>query len=136
MATTSSTALSRLRTTALVIVACVLVQAALGIASLTGYPQVNEIHGWIGYVTFIASIVAAVLAFNLSKLSARFKGTFFHALSLPVLALVQIGIIEASQGAGAMKWLHVVLGIAFVVASVGLYAMTGAKQNGRSDVVA
>lgn len=136
MATTSSPALSRLRTAALVVLGCVLVQAALGIASLTGYHQVNEVHGWIGYLGFLASIAASVFAFQASKADPRAKGLFFHALSLPVLAIIQIGIIEMSQGAGAMKWVHVVLGFAFLVAAAGLYAMSNRKASVRSDVVA
>lgn len=135
MATTSSTALSRLRTSALVVLACVLIQAALGIASLTGYHQVNEIHGWIGYLGFLAGIAAAFFGFQASKADANLKGLFFHALSLPVLAIIQIGIIEASQGAGPMKWVHVVLGFAYLVAAAALYTLSAKRGSARRDLV-
>lgn len=132
MATTVTPALSRLKTTALVINASVLVQLGLGIAMLTGYYSLAlaKAHSGFGYLTLLASIVAAVLAFQASKADATAKGLFFHALSLPVLAIAQTGLGEMIGGSDGLKWLHVALGLAFVGASVSLYTLVDKRIGG------
>ncbi|MGO4958484.1 hypothetical protein ACTQ49_14670 [Luteococcus sp. Sow4_B9] len=130
MATTVTPAHSRLKTTALVINLAVLVQLALGIAMLTGLYSVAiaKAHSGVGYITMIGSVIAAVFAWQLSKADASAKGLFFHALSLPVLAIIQFGLGEMIGGSDALKWLHVALGIAFVGASVSLYTLLDKRR--------
>ncbi|MEL4356574.1 MULTISPECIES: hypothetical protein [unclassified Luteococcus] len=125
MATTLTPALSRLKTTALVIIGSVLVQLALGVLMLTGTNSVAiaKAHSGFGYLTLLASIVAAFLAFQASKADATAKGLFFHALSLPVLAFLQTGLGEMIGGSDGLKWLHVALGLAFTGAAASLYTL-------------
>lgn len=130
MATTVTPALSRLKTTALVIIASVLVQLGLGVALLSSYSEgLAKAHSGLGYITMIGSVVAAVFASQLSKADDSAKGLFFHALSLPVLAIVQFGLGEMISSDG-LKWLHVALGIAFTGAAVSLYTLLDKRIRG------
>ncbi|WP_420176257.1 hypothetical protein [Luteococcus sp. OSA5] len=133
MATTVTPAHSRLKTATLVTIISVLIQLGLGIAMLTGTYSVAiaKAHSGIGYLTTLGSIVAAVFAWQLSKADASAKGLFFHALSLPVLALIQNGLGE-SISSDALKWLHVALGIAFVGAVVSLYTLLDKRAKVRA----
>lgn len=133
MANTLPAPLSRLRTTALVIIVSVLIQLGLGIAMLSGSWSLADAHGGFGYLTFIASLVAAVFAFQASKADPTAKGLLFHTLSLPVLALVQIGMVEAGGGSEVIKWVHVVLGLAFIGAVVSLFSLLN-KRTGASRI--
>ncbi|MDN5563559.1 hypothetical protein EDD41_2182 [Luteococcus japonicus] len=131
MATTVTPALSRLKTTALVIIGSVLIQLGLGVALLTSYSNgLAKAHSGFGYITLLASIVAAFFAFQLSKADSSAKGLFFHALSLPVLAIIQTGLGEMIGGSNGLKWLHVALGIAFVGAAVSLYTLLDKRIRG------
>ncbi|MEL4504722.1 hypothetical protein AAEX63_07790 [Luteococcus sp. H138] len=132
MATTVTPTLSRLKTTALVIIASVFVQLALGIAMLTGYNSVAiaKAHSGFGYLTLLASVVAAFFAFQTRKADASAKGLFFHSLSLPVLAILQTGLGEMIGGSGGLKWLHVALGLAFTGAAVSLYTLLDKRIRG------
>lgn len=122
---------SRLRATATVAAVLVLVQLALGImiAVRTGGSVIREAHAGVGYLIVLAGIVAAVFAWSAAK-SAGSKGVFFHALSLPILALVQIGLAEAD-----LRIVHIVIGIATVVAFIGLVPMAN-KLAARTGVAA
>lgn len=131
MATTSQT-LSRLQSFAAAVLLFIFVQAGIGIGMLTSAPGwMFEAHAYVGYANFIAAIVAAVLAFQYSKQEPSAKGMFFHALSLPVLAFVQIGLAEMAGGNEALKWVHVALGVAYLVDAFGLFAMAR-KRSGNS----
>ena len=112
-----SPAVRNVRTTALILSLLALVQAALGGTVLSGGSGIKEVHGYVGYATFIVALVAAFFAWKSSQATGN-KGTFFHAASLPVLALLQIGL-----GMMEVKWVHVIIGILFLVAAFGLYAM-------------
>ncbi len=46
------------------------------------------------------------------------KGVFFHTLSLPILCIIQIGLADAG-----LEWVHVSLGVIYLAAVVGLWAM-------------
>lgn len=105
------------RTAGLIVALLALVQAALGGTVLGGSGGIRDVHGYVGYATFVVSLVAAFLAWQLSRKTGS-KGTFFHALSLPVLALLQIGLAEMD-----VKWVHVGVGVLFLLAAFGLYAM-------------
>ena len=123
-ATVSSSALPRLRLTAMAASLTTLIQGGLAIAILTGSESLTSVHGIIGYVTFVLTLVAAWFAYSYRKVTGD-SGIFFHALSLPVLAIAQIGLAEMGQ-----KWVHVVLGVAFLVGVVGLFAMADKKYRG------
>lgn len=110
---------SRLRATAAVAAVLLLIQLALGIMITvgTGGSFIREAHAGVGYLTVIAGIVAAVFAWAAAK-HAGSKGIFFHAVSLPVLALIQIALAEAD-----LRIVHIILGILTVVAFLGLVPM-------------
>lgn len=132
MADSRVTSLSRLRTTALVAVVLTLLQAGLGFATLGGTHGLNDAHGGLGYLNFLVGIVAAVFAFQAKKSDARLAGLFGHAMSLPVLAFIQIGIIEASKGTGPLKWVHVVLGLGYLVSAVGLWTLSDKRAKAKA----
>lgn len=120
MASTNTPALSRLSATAGGLVLLMLLQLGMGIGILSSGNGLRDAHGGIGYLIFLVCAVAAFFAWQLSKADASAKGVFFHALSLPVLAILQIGLAEMD----GMKWVHVVLGIALLVDALGLFMMT------------
>jgi heme A synthase len=110
-------AVRNLRTSALIVSVLALAQGALGGTVLGGGDGIRTIHGYIGYATFVVALVTAFFAWKASQETNR-KGSFFHALALPVLALVQIGLAEMD-----LKWVHVIVGVLFLIAAFGLYAM-------------
>lgn len=118
---------SRLRVTATVAAVLVLIQLALGVMITvgTGGLSIRDVHAVVGYLTVIAGVVAAVFAWSAAKLAGS-KGIFFHALSLPVLALIQIALAEAD-----LRLVHIILGILTVVAFLGLVPMAN-KLAGRT----
>ncbi|WP_153504544.1 hypothetical protein [Cumulibacter manganitolerans] len=113
----ASPATRNVRTSALILSLLALVQAALGGTVLSGGGGIKTVHGYVGYLTFVVALVAAFFAWKAAQVTGN-KGTFFHALSLPILALIQIGLAEMD-----LKWVHVIVGILFLVAAFGLYAM-------------
>lgn len=128
MASTSSLpALSRLRTTSIVILASIVIQLGLGVAMLSGHWSLTDTHATFGYLTFVVSLLAAFFAWQYSSADEGGKGIFMHTVSMPVLALIQIGLAEAGQGNEVVKWIHVVLGVAFLVMAIGLFANTSKK---------
>lgn len=96
-----------------------LLQLVLGvmIAFGTGGSFIREAHAGVAYLTILAGIVAAVLAWPASKVAGS-KGIFFHALSLPILAIIQMGLGEMH-----VTVVHIILGVLTVVAYVGLVPM-------------
>lgn len=111
-------AVRNLRTSALILSVLALAQAALGGTVLSGGGGgIRDFHGYIGYATFVVAIITAVLAAKAAKVTGN-KGTLYHAISLPVIALIQIGLAEMD-----LKWVHVAFGVTFLIAAFGLYAM-------------
>ena len=106
-----------LRSIAMVLALLALVQAALGGTVLSGGGGIRNVHGYVGYATAIVSLIAVFFAWKSSQQTGN-KGILFHAISLPVLAVLQIGLAEMD-----LKWVHVVVGVLFLVAAFGLYAM-------------
>lgn len=125
---TTSSILSRLTVSAGALVVLMLAQLGLGIAILSHTKGLRDAHGGLGYLFFIVSLVATFFAWQLSKADATAKGLFFHALSLPILAILQIGLAEMDQ-----KWIHVVLGVALTAAAIGLFAM-GRKRTAGATI--
>lgn len=124
--TTVSPATKRLRVVAVVALVLVGLQVVLGGALAAQITAMQVVHAIVAYTLFLVSIGAAVLAWGHAK-SVGKKGVFFHAASIPVLLIVQIGL-------GSMKItvVHMVLGLAIAVAVGALYAMV-AKAPGESE---
>lgn len=98
-----------------------LAMAILGLMIAGGVGGLGTMHSIIGYSTLLVAILAAVAAWRFSKATAQ-KGVFYHALSLPILMLLQIALGEMHQ-----KHIHMALGIAILIAAVGLVMMTRKK---------
>jgi len=117
-----SPSVRRLQVTAGVTAVLALIQLVLGLLIATGIAgQLRAVHGGIGYLTTLSAVVAAVFAWQVAKLTGA-KGVFFHALSLPVLMIVQIGLAEVH-----LEIVHIILGVLIVAGVVGLVPMA-AKQ--------
>ncbi len=99
---------SSLATTVLIVV-----QLVMGILVLTK-PMSAAAHGGVGYITLLGAIAAAYFAWQLSQRGVS-KGLFYHALSMPILMIVQIGL-----GSMGVKWVHVVLGSLIVLGVIGM----------------
>ena len=129
---TVPSSVSRLRTTANVAAVLILIQLALGamIALGNGGSMIRPAHAGVAYLTVLAGIVAAVFAWSASK-SASSKGVFFHALSLPILGLVQISLAEMN-----LALVHIILGVLTVVAYVGLVPMSNKLGSRTTTTVA
>lgn len=125
-----SPAFSRLRIAAGIMTALIFIQAGMSIMMLTGNggPTLYSVHGWLGYAAFLTGIVATVFAWQASKVTGS-KGTFFHALSLPILMILQIGLGEM-----AVTVVHIILGLALLVGSFALFAIAG-KGNRPAETV-
>ncbi|MEA5155839.1 hypothetical protein [Raineyella sp.] len=119
--------LQRLRVGALATTGLMLVQLALGITLASGVEAVRDIHGGVGYLTLLAAAVTAVFAWPATKVIGS-KGIFFHAVSLPVLMVVQIGLAEMD-----LPLVHIVLGLLLVAGVAGLVPMV-AKQVAKASV--
>ncbi len=119
--TTVPPSLQRLRVGALVTTVLVLAQLAFGITLASGVGAIREVHGGIGYLTLLSAAVTAVFAWQATKVIGS-RGIFFHAVSLPVLMIVQIGLAEMD-----VALVHIVLGLLLVAGVGGLVPMS-AKQ--------
>ena len=102
----------------LAMAALVLVMLGLGIMIVAGQQQVRDVHGIVGYVLTLVGVVAAVCAFLVARPAGK-MGIFFHAVSIPVLMVVQIGLAEMG-----LKWVHVVLGVLIAIAVGALVPLT------------
>lgn len=110
---------SRLHTASAALGVIALVQFAFGvIAAMRPGGAIQTTHGWFGYLATVVAILVAVIAWRYAQHTGR-KGTFYHALSLPILCIIQIGL--AQSGA---KWIHMILGIVYLTAVGGLFAMS------------
>jgi hypothetical protein len=101
--------------------ACGLLQALLGMGILGSLGGVFSVHRTIGYATLLAAVAVAVFAVLWMRRSGN-KGLMFHALSLPVLAIIQIGVAEMGIVA-----VHVIVGILFLVAAAALATLAFRK---------
>lgn len=120
-------AVARLRNAAAIASLIVVVQLVLAVILLSGNGSraIAESHGGLGYLFTIVSAVAAYFAWQATRTGS--KGLFFHAVSVPVLAVIQI-ILAAVD----LRWVHVALGVALVAAIIALFALaaraTGAPR--------
>lgn len=102
-----------------------LVMLGLGIGIATGNHGLRDAHAGIGYLITVVAIVAAVLAFGYGKAKGNL-GTFFHALSLPILLIVQTGL----GSMGDFEMVHIVLGALILVATAALTTLSARKTPG------
>ena len=110
--------LARLKAATSVLLGLIVVQAVFAIITLIhANDTITAIHGGFGYLSLITGVIAAWFAWRWSKDSGA-GGVFFHALSLPILAVIQIGLAQ-----GGLKWVHVVVGVVYLLAVVGLWTM-------------
>ena len=70
----------------------------------------------------MVAIVATVLAWRYGKAKGNL-GTFFHALSLPILLIVQTGL----GSMGDFEMIHIVLGVLILIATVALTTLSSRK---------
>ena len=97
-------------------VASIAVQAVLACFMLSGVHGLGHIHEGFGYITLLASIVAAVLAVVWRRRGGP-SSVVGHASGTAVLLIVQFILGEVGH---PVKWIHVVLGVVMVIAVVGL----------------
>lgn len=110
-----------LRISAALVAVLTVIQAAMGSLLLSGMDGIRTVHGYIGYATLAAAILAAVMGAMAVKTTGS-KGTMWHAISLPILAVIQIGLAEMDQPV-----LHAMIGFATLIAAIALWAMAGPK---------
>lgn len=123
----ASTHLSLLRTFAQAVAVLAVAQAVIGLLLLLTDLTWYEVHGWIGYGTFVVALFAAVMAFLWKKDSGN-TGLFMHAAGLAVLTLLQIGLAEMD-----LKWVHVVLGVLILGAALALASLAQRKPGVARD---
>ncbi|MGD8214175.1 hypothetical protein [Aestuariimicrobium sp. Y1814] len=98
-----------------------LVMLGLGIGIAVGNHGLRDAHKGIAYLLIVVSIIATVLAHRYGRAKANL-GTFFHALSLPILLLVQFVI-----GEGDFAMIHMVLGVLILIATVALTTLSSRR---------
>lgn len=107
-----------LRTLTLIAVIIALVQLAWGVVAYFVHGGVwGAIHGGMGYLNTVVLVAAAVLAWLWTSTQPS-RGLFWHAVSLPVLGLIQIAVADSG-----LWWLHMILGVAFVVGVISLWTI-------------
>lgn len=125
--------LSALRLTAGSSALIAIVQTLLGLGILGSLGGVFPLHQTLGYVLFLDTVAAAVSAVLWSRRSGN-KGLMMHAISVAVLALIQIGIAEMG-----VVWLHVVVGLLILIAVIALFTLSmrkgGASRSERRGAV-
>ena len=96
-----------------------LVMLGLGIGIVLDNHGLRDAHAGIGYLITVVAIVATVLAWRYGKAKGNL-GTFFHALSLPILLIVQTGL----GSMGDFEMIHIVLGVLILIATVALTTLS------------
>lgn len=99
-----------------------LVMLGLGIGIALDNHGLRDAHAGIGYLITVVAIVAAVLAFRYGKAKGNL-GTFFHALSLPILLVVQTGL----GSMGDFEMIHIVLGVMIAIATFALTTLSSRR---------
>lgn len=104
-----------------------LVQAALGgsLVSGTNTSLVGP-HGISGLITMVCAVVAGIAAGLWARQGGN-TGLMWHALTVAVLGVLQYGLGEAIGSSGGMKIVHVIVGLLFLVAALGLATLAFRK---------
>lgn len=98
--------------------AVMIVMLGLGTMIATGNNSVRDVHAITGYTLTVVAVVVAVCAFLVARPAGK-MGIFFHAVSIPVLMVVQIGLAEMG-----LEWVHIVLGVLILLAVASLVPLT------------
>ncbi|MGA4506595.1 hypothetical protein ACQB6R_13685 [Propionibacteriaceae bacterium G1746] len=107
--------------TAAALVVLLLGMLGMGIAIASGNHGLRDAHAGIGYLSVLVGIVASVLAYRHGKARGNL-GTFMHAVSLPVLMLVQIGLAEMD-----LAMVHISVGIVILVDAIALATLSARR---------
>lgn len=95
-----------------------ILQLLLGLGILGSIGGVFSTHRMLGYITLGVSVLAALFAVLWASRSGN-KGLMFHAITVAVLALAQVGLGEMG-----LRWVHVIVGILFFVAALALATLS------------
>lgn len=116
-ATTSNGKLTFLRVAALLTAIGSIISPLLATGPLSGTGPLNAMHGMVGNLNFVLALVAGIAGILWGRASGN-KGLMYHALSLPVLAVIQIALGEMH-----LTMVHIVLGFAYLLAAVALFTL-------------
>ncbi len=116
-ATTSNGKLNFLRVAALLAAIGSLISPLLATGPLSGSGPLHAMHGMVGNLNFVLALVASIAGIVWGRASGN-KGLMFHALSLPLLAVIQIAL-----GQMHLTMIHIVLGFAYLLAAVALFTL-------------
>lgn len=116
-ATTSNGKLTFLRVAALLAEIGSIISPLLATGPLSGTGPLNAMHGMVGNLNFVLALVAGIAGILWGRASGN-KGLMYHALSLPVLAVIQIALGEMH-----LTMVHIVLGFAYLLAAVALFTL-------------
>ena len=116
-ATTSNGKLNFLRVAALLAAIGSVISPLLATGPLSGSGPLHAMHGMVGNLNFVLALVAGIAGILWGRASGN-KGLMFHALSLPVLAVIQIALGEMH-----LTMVHIVLGFAYLLAAVALFTL-------------
>ena len=116
-ATTSNGKLTFLRVAALLAAIGSLISPLLATGPLSGSGPLHAMHGMVGNLNFVLALVASIAGILWGRASGN-KGLMFHALSLPLLAVIQIAL-----GQMHLTMVHIVLGFAYLLAAVALFTL-------------
>ena len=115
--TTSNGKLNFLRVAALLAAIGSLISPLLATGPLSGSGPLHAMHGMVGNLNFVLALVASIAGIVWGRASGN-KGLMFHALSLPLLAVIQIAL-----GQMHLTMVHIVLGFAYLLAAVALFTL-------------
>lgn len=116
-ATTSNGKLNFLRVAALLAAIGSLISPLLATGPLSGSGPLHAMHGMVGNLNFVLALVASIAGILWGRASGN-KGLMFHAMSLPLLAVIQIAL-----GQMHLTMVHIVLGFAYLLAAVALFTL-------------
>lgn len=117
-ATTSNGKLTFLRVAAVLASIGAILSPILALGPLTNSGPLHAMHGMLGNLNFVLAIVAGIAGILWGRSSGN-KGLMYHALSLPVLAVIQIALGEMH-----LTMIHIILGFAYLLAAVSLFTLT------------
>lgn len=108
-------------------VALVAVQLVLGLFMLFGSAPLGLIHEWIGYVATASAVVAGISAIVWKTRGGK-TGIMAHAVSMPVLMIIEIILGLAAVN----EWVHAGLGLLILIGLIGLpMSLRGADKQSR-----
>lgn len=116
--TNASGKLTFLRVAAVLAALGSILSPLLALGPLTASGPLHALHGMVGNINFVLALLAAVAGILWARASGN-KGVMWHALSLPVLAVVQIALGEMH-----LTMVHIVLGFAYLLAAVALATLS------------